>query len=286
MSYNLLSNTSFKTDSNWEYINCSYKDGKIISSKKVFGIKQTLILPDPTKLYFRCNYNILNSNIEHIKIGIQNHDILNVDTKKPKKNKNQYISVIDIAKQEKISVHLIFESIDDINEIEVKEPLLVDLNHFKQSTWLKIILDRSINYIPGYTYINEYCQSEIKSNLEDFKNANLEDAKVGSIIKSKETIKFDISAKFIINHYYLVKLDLDEINTLGEIYFKFGVLKSTKINGQLYLIFKITNIENQLQLVVAPNDVLEYAINIKHLLLIDITKMKLLKDDIPYLPFI
>ena len=35
--------------------------------------------------------DILNSNIEHIKIGIQNHNILNVDTKKPKKNKNQYI---------------------------------------------------------------------------------------------------------------------------------------------------------------------------------------------------
>ena len=46
------------------------------------------------------------------------------------------------------------------------------------------------------------------------------------------------------------------------------------------------NDDTQLKLIIEPTDVLDYQINIKHIMIIDITTMKLLKADIPYLPFI
>lgn len=285
MSYNLLLDTKFKTPYNWKYINCEYKDGKLISTSKVFGVMQELILPDPTKLYLRSTYKVLTPSIKEVKIGIQNKDELSVNNKVPRYNKEQRISVICKALQEKIQVHLIFESDKDINEVEIKEPLLVDLVYLNKSTWLKLILDRTTHYIDGYTYKNEYEISEIKPNKADFKNVELHPAKIGSIIKLTNSKEIEISAKFIINKYYLVKLDFEEINKFGSIYFKYGVIKSTIINEQLYLVFR-ANTSNTLKLVIEANDVLPYQVNLKHILLIDITTLNLLKVDIPYLPFI
>ncbi|WP_300924530.1 hypothetical protein [uncultured Clostridium sp.] len=42
--------------------------------------------------------------------------------------------MIDIAKQNKIKLHIIFESDKDINRVLIQEPILVDLNHLNKST--------------------------------------------------------------------------------------------------------------------------------------------------------
>ena len=285
MSYNLLIDTQFKDNYNWKYINCKYEEGKLVSTNKVFGIMQELILPDPTKLYARITYKSLSPHIKDIKIGIQNKSTLNISTKIPRYNKEQKLSVISIAEQEKIQVHIIFESNIDINEVEIKEPILIDLNYMHKSTWLKLILDRTVHFIDGYSYTNEYPISEVKSTAEDFIDCNLEAAKIGSIIKVDDKKEIELKAKFIINKYYLVKLDFEEINQLGDMYFKYGVLKSTKLKDQLYLVFKAFD-NNTLKLVLESTDVMPYKVNLKHILITNISHLKLLKTDIPYLPFI
>lgn len=282
MSYNLLLNTEFKENHSWKYTNCKYENGKLISNSKVFGIEQELILPDVTKLYARINYLIIKGNIKDVYIGIQNKDVLNVDRKAGKLNKKQKISVIDVAKQEKIKFQLIFESEEDINEVQISEPLLIDLNYLHKSTWLKFILDRTVHYISGYTYQNEYKVSEIKP--KDF-DIGLKDAKIGSIISTKENIEIELEAKFNDKAYYLVKLDLEEINQFGKTYFKYGVIKSTNIKDQCYLVFR-ANQKDKLKIVIEANDILDYKVNLKHILLTNITKLNLLKSDIPYIPFV
>ena len=71
-----------------------------------------------------------------------------------------------------------------------------------------------------------------------------------------------------------------------EKYFKYGVLKSKRIEEeQIYLLFK--GRENlKLDLVIDPKEKLDYKINLKHIMIIDISNMNLQKEDIPYLPFI
>ena len=284
MSYNLLLDTKFDTN-NWKLINCKIDNGVLTSSKKVFGIEQELILPDPTKLYYRVTYKIL-SPIKEVKIGLQNGSTLEIDKQIPKLNKMQTISLIDYAKQEKIKVHIIFESDKDINRVLIKEPMLCDLNHLHKATWLKIILDRVLKFRSGYQYSNLYKDKELLPNSEDFKDIVLEKAKIGSILKTKENIEVTLNAKFIKGNYYLVKLDFEEINRFGNIYFQYGVLKSNRyVPEQIYLVFQY-NDDKDVKLYIDANDVLNYAINLKHILLIDITKMHLLTEDISYLPFI
>lgn len=285
MSYNLIINSDFKTNTNWKFNNCYYKDNSIISTNKVFGIEQELILTKKTKLYLRTLYKSLSQNIYDVMIGIQNGDILTIDRKIPKYNHQQSISVVDNATSEKIKIQIIFQSLEKDNIVEIKEPILVDLKELKRSTWLKLILDRSIKYLSGYTYTNIYPESEIKPNLLDFKDLNLLPAKTGSIFKSTETKKIAINAKFIDKNYYLVKLDLNEINKLGNIYFQYGVIKSIKTDNQIFITFRATK-DITLYLVIEPTDVLDYRINLKHLLITNITKMNLQREDIMTLPYI
>lgn len=285
MSYNLLLDTKF-AGNNWKFINCTYQDGILTSSSKVFGIEQELILPDPTKLYFRINYITDNISIKEVKIGIQNGDTLNINRKTPKLRKRQKISVIDIAKQERIKLHVIFESEMDVNRVQIEQPILCDLMKLGKSTWLKAVLDKVLYFKNGYSYENIYKESELKFDIDDFKGFDFESAKIGSIIKLDKNISIPINAKFINDRYYLVKLDYKEINRFGNTYFKYGVLQSTKTDDeQCYLILK-GNQAHQLMLCLESNDVLDYQVNLKHLLIIDITKMKILKGDVPYLPFV
>ena len=286
MAYNLLLDTEFK-GGRWKYINCEKIGDKTIRSKgKVFGIEQELILPDPTKLYFRCEYKI-NNKIEETNIGIQTADILEINRKSPKVNKWQSISVVDEVKQEKIILHLIFESKEDINEIEIKNPILIDLNNLNKSRWLRFVLDKTIRYRYGYRYENLYENSELKKDIPDLKNVDcIEDAKIDSINKTKQKITIEINAKFMENKYYLAKLDYKEINKFGRVYLTYGVVESTYFQDeQLYLLFK-GNDKNKLILNIEGCEELPYQINLKHLLLIKVGGMNLLKSDIPYLPFI
>lgn len=285
MSYNLILNSKLESEHNWKLINCKLENGILTSSKKVFGIEQELILPNLNKLYFRVNYKAF-CNLKEVKLGIQNGKELGINRQIPKLNKLQSISLIDIAKQNKIKLHIIFESDKEINRVLIQEPILVDLNHLNKSTWMKSILDRVIKYRTGYQYYNKYCNGEITSKLNDFQNVDVSKAKIGLIIKTKSIIEIPLSAKLIEGHYYLVKINFSEINRFGDIYFKYGVLRSKRVDSdQTYLLFKANSVDS-IKLDIEPNDIIDYKINLRHLLIIDITKMSLLKEDILYLPFI
>lgn len=283
MSYNLLLFTNFESNG-WTFVNCSLKNSILTSTNKVFGVYQDLILPDPTRLYFRATYKALNK-LKSIKIGIQNGPLLEANEAIPKLNKLQKLSVVDIAKQEKIRLHIIFESNEDINKVLIQEPLLVDLNRLRKSTWTKFLLDRTLSFRGGHSYINLYNENEISPSSEDFKEYNLERAKIGSIIRVKEKTSIQINAKFIKDRYYIAKLDFEEINEFGNIYFKYGIIKSTKVKDQIYIVFK-ANEDSKLELILDNSDVFDYLVNLKHIMVIDITKMKVMKDEIQYLPFI
>lgn len=282
MGYNLLNDTSFK-ENNWKFVNCEIKNGILESTSKVFGIKQELVLPDITKLYFRINYQVLNQEIYNVKIGILNNDILHITEKTPKVNKKQLISVVEQTKQEKIIVYVTFESSIDNNEVKLKEPLLVDLISQNKSSYLKPILDKILKYQYGYSYKNLYKESEITIDNEDFNNK--EKAKIGIIASIIDKEEFRISCEFIPNRYYLVKLDFKEVNRFGDMFFKYGARQSTRVGEQLWLLFKATE-NKQLQLILKNNEVYDYKVNLKHLLIIDITDMGLLTKDIEYLPFL
>ena len=140
--------------------------------------------------------------------------------------------------------------------------------------------------MPGYSYINEYEVTEIKQTANDFKEYNLEEAKIGSIIKIFNKVEIPLIAKFITDNYYLIKLDYKEINKLGKCYFNYGVLKSSKIDDeQCYLIIKAKE-GKQLKLIIEGNDILPYQINLKNIMIINITHLRLTQDDVGYLPFI
>ena len=72
MSYNLLLNTNFnsKEIKNWKLTNCTFRNGYLISTDKIFSIEQEIILPDPTKLYFSMDYICFDTNIKSIYCGI------------------------------------------------------------------------------------------------------------------------------------------------------------------------------------------------------------------------
>lgn len=281
MSYNLLFNTQLEHLDKWEFRNCTYENGHIISNNKVFSIEQELVLPDIAKLYFRVNYNIISSNIKQVYIGISNDNKLSVTKQIPRQYKDNLISVVEETKQEKVKVYIIFESTEEDNRIKIKEPLLCDLNRINRKYWLKSILDKTVKYVNGFSYTNELKFSEIKPEI-----FNLDKAKTGSIISTLEETKLKIPANLIKGKRYLIKLDYREINELGKVYIKYGNFHSTEIeNNQLYLSFQATD-KHDLMLVIKPNNVLPYQVNLEHLLLIESAKGGYTKQDIPYLSYI
>lgn len=285
MSYNLLLDTEFKTNQ-WKCINCTYKEGLLTSTNKIFGIEQEIIIPQATKLYFRFNYIIGNISIKNIKIGIQSGSTLYMNTRLPKLRKQQYISIVNDVPQGKIKVHLIFESNIDTNNVQIEKPLLCDLNYLGKSTWLKWVLDRVLKFRNGYTYTNLYKQCEITQGNDDFKNIELKPAKIGSIIQTKDNLEIILNAKFIIDNYYLIKLNYEEINRFGNVSLKYGNINSTKVSKeQICLIFKAHK-DEKLVLNIKSNDILPYQINLKHLMILDITKLGLLQSDVNNLPFV
>ena len=280
MSYNLLFDTDFNHN-RWEYINCSYENGILISTKKIFGICQEVVLADITKLYLRFNYNILNSNISKVTAGIQNGDRLFISNKTPTSNKNSLISIVESTQLEKIKVHLIFESKENINKVVIKEPLLCDLNRLHKSTWLKFILDKTVKFRNGLSYKNVLEYSEVEPKI-----FNLEKARIGSIISTLQDKQFKIDAKLIKGKKYLIKLDYKEINNLGNINITYGIFRSVKINDeQLYLVFKADE-TNELIINIKPNEALPYQVNLRHIMILDVEGLGIDKDDIHYLPFV
>lgn len=243
-------------------------------------------MADITKLYFRFEYTIETGLVNKVMLGIQYNETLNITKKTPKISKHQSISLIEEIKQEKIKLHLVFESDVDINRVRIEKPILIDLNYFNRSTWVKWMLDLTIKYRKGYSYKNLYENSELIPGIKDLEEFNFEKGKTGSIIKTDKDIKIKLSAKFIENKYYLVKLDYKEINELGELILSYGTLKATLFNKEQQYILLKGNPKSELVIEIKPNDILPYIVNLKHLLITQAGGMNLMKSDIPYLTFI
>ena len=282
MAYNLLFDTEFKNKDNyWKFINCKLEEDCLISNNRVFGIEQEIVLADITKLYLRFNYQILSPNVNKVYVGIQSGDKLYVNKKWAKLELNQLISIVEDIKEEKIKIHIIFESDKEENRVKVSKPILVDLKRLHKTTWPKFLLDRMVKYVTGYSYKNILEYSEIKPEI-----FNLEKAKIGSIISTLDKVKYNISAKLYKGKRYLLKLDYVPINALGKTFLSYGVMKSTTFNKeQEYLLFRCTG-NYELKLNIEANDVLPYQLNLKHLMLIETEGVGIEMKDIPYLPFI
>lgn len=280
MTYNLLFDTKFQeTPSQWKFTNCSLQKGYLVSNHSIFGISQEIVLPQVNKLYLRFNYNILKSQVKKIKCGIQYNDELFVSEKSTKLQSNQTISIVENHIGEKITIHLIFESDKNINVVKVFEPLLCDLGTLGKSTWIKSILDKTLKYKDGLCYRNLLSYSQITPEI-----FNLEKAKIGSIVSTETPTTYKIEADLVNGKKYLLKLDYRSINNLGKTSLAYGILKSKSLTNQEFLLFKADGV-NKLEIDLTPDDILPYQVNLRNLLLVDIEKLNISLDDIPYLPY-
>lgn len=288
--YNLLLDTNFqKINKRWKLNNCDYKGGYLIGKSKIYSIEQVITLPDPTKLYFSLDYINLDPNIENIWVGIQSGDVLEVNKKSSKMHKRVRLSVIDSIKVETVKLIFIVEAKEENTKIYIDSPLLLDLNYLHKQHWTKYFLDRFLHYKHGYSYQNEYFQNEITLNNEDFYSVNQIEAQgvtgILTTLKHSEDW-FKISCNLINGSYYLAKLDYEEINNYGQIYFKYGEYISENINNnQLYIIFKANN-DNQLKIIMENKEEINYCVNLKHLMIIKLDNMNIDIEDIPHIPFI
>lgn len=288
MSYNLLLDTGFNhTDKHWKFTNCSYENGYLRGTAKVYSIEQEIVLPDPTRLYFSIEYIAKNKDIKHVYAGIQTGDILEATKKAVHQNRRIRLSVVDKIKCEKVKVIFIVEAKTETSSIYIDSPLLVDLIANNKNYWPKSVLNTLLDYRQGYLYENIYKESELSTDNKDFSSVTTptEPAKQGLLAEVKCNDWFHIQCPIKANTYYLVKLDYQELNLYGNLYLKYGDQISVKIKDQLYLLFKGTSTE-RLLLYVENSEVLPYLLNLKHLLVIDLTNTKLTEDDIMHLPFI
>lgn len=289
MSYNLLLDTNFQTlNTRWKLTNCKYENGYLIGNSKIYSIEQTITLPDPTKLYFSIEYINHNPDIKNVWVGIQSKDVLEANKKRAKSYKRVRLSVIDKVDTETIKVMFIVEAKSENTKIYIDSPLLVDLKYHHKSNWAKLILDRHLHYQLGYTYNNIYKQSEITLDNDDFISVNqiAEKANIG-ILTTLNTGEdwFKLNCNFNPNEYYLAKLDYEEVNNYGQIYFKYGEIISEFIDDQqIYIVFKSNG--NDLKLIMENESELKYSVNLKHILIVRLINMNIDEKDIPHIPFI
>lgn len=292
MSYNLLLDTTFKKlNKNWKLTNCEYNNGYLIANSKMYSIEQEIVLPDPTKIYFGLDYLCFSKDIKKIYCGIQIGDVLEANVKEPSLRRRKRISVIsDDKKAEKIIVKFIVQAKTDNTKIYIDSPLLLDLTYHDKDWWPRWMLNKALDYRHGYDYDNIYSEnSEIQ--LKDVKfnllKTKTEVAKTGIIAHVNETDSFTLDFQATPGNYYLLKLDYEQINKYGSIYCKYGETISVNINdSQLYMVFKGDQLKHKLQFILKNNLELTYLINLKRILLIDITNLKIDEDDIIHLPFI
>lgn len=292
MSYNLLLDTQFKKlNKHWKLTNCTYNNGYLISTDKIYSIEQEIILPNPTKLYFGLDYICFDKTIKKLYCGIQIDDTLEVNIREPHLRRKNRISVVDNSKQaEKIKVKFIIESTTANSKIYIQNPLLIDLSYHNKDWWPRWMLNRVLDYRHGYNYENLYkggCEIQLDNN--DFQSTNaakIEEAKIGIIAHIKEAHSFDITHAFIPDHFYLIKLDYEQLNKYGTISASYGQLSPTIIDDeQFYMIIK-SNSQDQLKILVDNKEALPYMINLKHILIVDLTNLRIDEDDIIHLPFI
>lgn len=289
MSYNLLLDTNFnKINRHWKLTNCEYKDGYLIGKSKIYSIEQEIILPDPTRLYFSVEYICFDKNIKSIYCGIQTNDVLEANKKKPRLRARKRISVVDSTCVEKVKVIFIVEAKTEDTKIYIDSPMLIDLIYHHKDWWPRWMLNKTLDYRYGYDYENEYHSSEIKIDNSDFSSPYTEtvEAETGILAIIKENDWFRVTHKFKQDNYYLIKLDYRQINEYGEIYMKYGEVVSTTLDDeQLYIIFKANN-RDEIRLLLENPEELPYLVNLKHILVANISNLKIEEDDIIHLPFI
>ena len=290
MSYNLLLDTNFThIDKHWKLTNCEYKDGYLIGNSTTYSIEQEIVLPDPTKLYFSIEYICFDSNVQSLYCGIFNENgILEATKKKVNIRKRKKLAVVDQSLTEKVKAMFIIEAKTPNTRIYIDSPLLIDLKYQGKDNWPKWMLKKALDYRYGYEYTNVYPYSEITLNNEDFKSVytETEQGKIGILAKVIEKDWFKINCKLIQNHIYLIKLDYEQINSYGDMYLSYGEVISEFLDEeQLYVIFK-ANDKDEIKLHVENKEELPYLINLKHIMILDITNLKIDEDDIPHLPFI
>lgn len=290
MSYNLLLDTNFHSlNKNWKLTNCEYKDGYIVGKSTVYSIEQEIILPDPTKLYFSIDYLCFDTNIKYVYCGIfHENGCLETTRKKPKIRKRKRLSVVDQLLTEKVKVMFIVEARTPDTRIYVDSPLLVDLVYHGKDSWPGWLLNNTLDYRYGYEYTNIYPYSEIPFGEEDFSSpyTKTEKGSIGILATVTENDWFRVTQKFEPDRIYLVKLDHEQINKYGQVYMSYGETLSIEADDeQLYLIFKADS-RHELKLHLENNEQLPYLINLKHIMIIDITNCKIDEDDIRHLPFI
>lgn len=290
MSYNLLLDTNFThIDKHWKLTNCEYKDGYLIGNSTTYSIEQEIVLPDPTKLYFSIEYICFDSNVQSLYCGIFNENgILEATKKKVNIRKRKKLAVVDQSLTEKVKVMFIIEAKTPNTRIYIDSPLLIDLKYQGKDNWPKWMLKKALDYRYGYDYTNIYPYSEINLNNEDFKSVytETEQGKIGILAKVIEKDWFKINCNLIQNHIYLIKLDYEQINSYGDMYLSYGEVISEFLDEeQLYVVFK-ANDKDEIKLHVENKEELPYLINLKHIMILDITNLKIDEDDIPHLPFI
>lgn len=291
MSYNLLLDTNFKKiEQNWKLTNCHYKDGYLVAHDTIYSIEQEIALTDATKLYLSMDYIAFNKDIKKIYIGIQCGDVLESTVKKPKFNKRCRLSVVHNTDVESIKVKFIVEAVTPNTKLYIDSPLLVDLNRLGKSFWPKWMLNKILDYRHGYNYSNLYKQCEITIDNSDFQSAfiDVEQANIGIVSKldSGKDDWFSITFDKVPDRWYLVKLDLCQVNKYGDVYLKYGQIVSEQLDDeQLYIVFKADE-QHQVRVKMKNKEVLPYIINFKRVLVVDITDQHLEATDIPHMPFI
>lgn len=291
MSYNLLIDSELKnTNKSWTLVNCSCDNGILISNKKIFGLKQKLILTDLTKVYFRFNYKLFD--ICNVKIGININGTLTIVEQNPSKvNIDKLISIVKTIESKEIELHLIFESNKDINKVLIYHPILVDLNRFNIAFKLKIWLDRKIKYRKSYSYENCLPYPIIsKKSLDkgywlsegEYK---IDNTSHGIILTTQSEVKIWQDVSLQLGHYYLFKLDFKALNEFGNIYLSSNKLSSYDGIEQLYVVFKY-NGKNIPIINMKGGQELPFIVLLRRALLIDINKLNLQREDIDRLTYI
>ena len=285
MNYNLLIDSDFNDVNNyWELVNCSYSNGIFKSSAKVFGIKQTLTLNSVTKVYFRFLYKAL-TRLQRVVIGIQNGDTLYINEEYPRQGIEKHLSIVENIK-DKVTVHIMFESLYEESQVEIRRPLLVDNSEYRYT--IKYKLDNIHDYRKGHTYKNDL-------GIGDFSNQDI--WKVGGtnnyelfnnnlIVKNNSDVEIKIKPNLEECHLYLFKCLYKSINDLGSVELRNTLSIGETTKEQVWLLFKAVE-EDELTIKIKNNSNLESIISFEKIMLIDLNKQKLnLKlDDIERLPY-
>lgn len=289
MSYNLLFDTNFTTiNKHWKLTNCEYVDGYLVGHAKTYSIEQEITLPDPTRLYASFEYLTFDKNIKHVYCGIISNDVMEVNRKKPVQRKRKRVAVVTQVSTEQVRVMFTFEAKTETSRIYIDSPLLIDLTKQNKSYWPLYVLNNVLDYRYGYDYTNMYHESEITFDNTDFHSpfSNVEQGKCGIIVTTQDSDWFEISLQFKQGTQYLVKLDYSEVNDFGQLQFNYGSHTSQQLTpDQLYMVFR-GDASSKLRLNISTKELLPYIVNIKHLLIIEMTHQKIEEDDLKHLPFI